>query len=183
MVMMDTLTWQEASKIIRDHKSKQLLAFIIDYIVPEFEDWLKRYSLESIGKAKTLPNDIIDAVNVLAIEKIKRYQRYDWLEESQKLEKRVGHIADGKKDVEKQNALYVSVNESMDIINNPLDANKDDSIKELEITKRIKSIISIIDGKINGPIGFEYEIIDLALKLDLGKISIEEYKEKMHIYS
>ena len=178
----NTVSWAEACNVLRDHKSKQLIAYVIDYIMPEFEEWQERYSYENIGKSKNIPKRIIDAVNVFALEKVKRLSGIDWKYENEIIENIVSKIADGKRDIEKQNAIYVSIDENMNITNNPFDVKEEIALKELETAKRMKSVISITDNKITVQIGYEFELIELALKLALDKITVDEYKDKMRIW-
>jgi len=179
MIKENVLTWAEAKIILRDHKSKQLLALIIDYLEPVLDEWRKRYSLANIGKTPNLPSDIVDAVNVIAKEKIKRIKRDDWIYDDKEIDSNVERLADGIFDIEKQNSLYVNINEDFTVLNDPRKTTEQSANVELKRAIRMKSIISISDGVIKGPEGIEYSLMRLTLMLALGKITVDNYLSKV----
>lgn len=93
----------------RDHRCKQLLCVVMEYVSPDIDEFLAR------GKARVLrhevaglPARVADAINILRHEKIGRWVSKSWVwAEDPEYDPDALGICRGKKDKQKQDALYV----------------------------------------------------------------------------
>jgi len=112
LVMVEALPWTPLLlRATRDHRCKQLVGIIIDYISPDIDEFLRRID-EIISKKKQLqlPASVADAMNLLYHEKIKRWESNLWVwAEDPEYDKTALWVAEGKRDRDKQRALYVEL--------------------------------------------------------------------------
>ena len=75
LVSIEVLPWTPfLLRATRDHKCKQLVGIILDYIAPNFDEFLRRMDARILEKKQLqLPASVADAMNLLRHEKIRRW--------------------------------------------------------------------------------------------------------------
>lgn len=84
---------------LRDHKCKQLLGLLMQYVSPEFEEMMEEYKSPNPIR---LPRKIADAMNIIRHEKLSN-STWQWLEDGDPpCDPIARKIGDGKRDAQKQ---------------------------------------------------------------------------------
>lgn len=97
---------------MNDHTCKQLVGLIIDYIVMRWDtlEELKAMVQADADIGDYVPSEIESAIALLRFEKVGRWESRAWeWEERPTYEPSARHVAEGKKDRRKQDALYVRI--------------------------------------------------------------------------
>ena len=150
LVTVDALSWTPfLLRATRDHKCKQLVGIILDYISPDTDEFLRRMDLWVLEKKQLqLPNSVADAMNLLRHEKIRRWESGWWVwAEDPEYDKSALDVAEGKRDRDKQRALYVELGKNGQIGGTPERLAKNQADDEYERGRRFESCIrSLLDG-------------------------------------
>ena len=112
LVTVEALPWTPfLLRATRDHQCKQLVGIILDYISPDTEEFLRRINTQMLEKKQLqLPTSVADAMNLLRHEKLRRWESDSWVwAEDPEYDKAALRVADGKRDRDKQRALYVEI--------------------------------------------------------------------------
>jgi AbiV family abortive infection protein len=153
-------------RAINDHACKQLVGMILDYMIMHWDDVeeLKVAIRNDSDLGDKLPNDVGSAMLLLRYEKIGRWEANNWiLAEDPMYDISALRIAKGKKDLRKQDALYVRIGRDGGVCSTPQLINEDETCDELERAKRYRDFLgSCLDGKASS---HRYEKAMAALKL------------------
>lgn len=108
LVGVEVIPWN--SNILRaakDHKCKQLLCIVMDYLNLDTESFIKRFKGPNPFK---FPPKVLDAINILCYEKIGRWEsdKWQWADDPQ-WDTEAMKVAEGKLDIIKQDSLYVKI--------------------------------------------------------------------------
>ncbi len=92
-----------------DHKCKQLLCIVLDYLGPDVDEFLDRCDAVVLrNEIPSFPRDVADAINILRHEKIGRWISNTWCwAEDPKYDHDALSVARGDIDGQKQDSLYV----------------------------------------------------------------------------
>lgn len=146
----DIIPWSShILRALQDHKCKQLLCVIMDYLVPEDDEYFARLNavLQKKG-SPSMPRRVADSLNILRHEKIGRWvsQSWVWAEDPDYDREAIG-IAEGKKDKLKQDALYVRLGKDGRLISTPMNLSRIQLADELERAGRYKMLVErLIEG-------------------------------------
>jgi AbiV family abortive infection protein len=149
----------------RDHKCKQLLCIVLDYLYPDLEEFLQRTSLAVIEKRKPgFPAKVADAINLFRHEKIGRWESKTWFwAEDFDYDKTALKVYEGKIDIEKQQSLYVELSKDGEVCSTPWKVTKEQAAAEYERARRFNSSLQCLKlGK--QLIGIDYEAVENAFK-------------------
>jgi len=128
-------------RAINDPVCKQLLGMIIDYVIMHWDEVeeLQEIIRQDYESGDQLPNDVGSAMDVLRYEKIGRWDGTlgIWAEDPD-YDRSALHIADGKKDRHKQDALYVRVGRDDRVCSTPDVITDIETKNELERARRYK---------------------------------------------
>lgn len=107
------LPWTaEVERAMKNHECKHLIGIIMWWMNPSFEEVYERRKARYDGpwKPVELPDEVLDAINVLRHEKIGRWisQSWEWTEDP-KWDRKVKKVAEGKIERMKQRAVYAHV--------------------------------------------------------------------------
>lgn len=128
LVSLEIVPWNSfISRAARDHRCKQLLGLILDYLGYcghfDFDDYLaalEKANQENKTHDFFFPKKISDALHILRYEKIGRWESSTWFwEEDPIYDKTAQDIAEGIKDREKQQSLYVELSKTGEVASNP----------------------------------------------------------------
>jgi len=153
-------------RALRDHKCKQLLCVVMDYLEPDNAEFFARID-EVVQKNQlpSMPRRVADALNILRYEKIGRWvsQSWEWAEDPDYDDEALS-IAKGKEDVPKQDALYVRIGKDGTLASTPLDHSHLRHKEEMERAGRYKRLVeSLLEGS-DHP-GLDWDEVENALRL------------------
>jgi len=132
-------------RALRNHKCKQLVALIMDYLQrKDFSDLLD--DPDSFRGASTLPSYVLDAIHIIVHEHVRGLTQEEWLDESAPLHPTVKRIARGMIDREKQTGFYVEVGADGKVGKNPSGITPERCKKEVERTGRVASTLYDHEG-------------------------------------
>lgn len=165
-------------KALNDHTCKQLMCLLLDFISLEVDRLLERMGAIEKREGPFLPVHIIDTINIIRHEKLDRNSRSDWIDpEDPHLEPIVKKIADGDFDKLKQDALYVRIGRTGEVVSEPNKITLELAETELEKARRFSRVLYRDDGQLKGPIGLDYEKVSALLKVLFGLVSPEEFNK------
>jgi AbiV family abortive infection protein len=149
----------------RDHKCKQLLGLVMDYLSPEIDEFLKRVNEAVKGQASPyLPGTVADAITIFRHEKIGRWRSASWFwAEEPDYDPIASQTAEGSLDREKQNALYVRLSKTGEVVGSPLDVTAALTKRTMDRASRMKSFVAeLLDDP--QPSILDYEKVESAFK-------------------
>lgn len=119
----------ETHRSLQDHKSKQLVCLVMDFLSPPFDElieWNKNKEYEEGKWGPLFPPHVIDAINIYRHEKIGRWESKNWVwDKIPNYNPTAKKIGSGYLDRRKQDALYVKVGKNGKIANIPSDVTKE----------------------------------------------------------
>ena len=167
LVGVNALPWTPfLLRATRDHRCKQLVGIILDYISPDTDEFIRRLEEWKIGeKQPPIPPMVADAMNLLRHEKIRRWESTNWWwAEDPHYDKTALNVADGKRDREKQRALYVELCQNGEVAATPEQVTEEQANEEYERARRFDS--SVRDLVERGPnFSSDYERIESAFRV------------------
>ncbi|MGA2206250.1 MAG: AbiV family abortive infection protein [Terracidiphilus sp.] len=201
LVSRNALAWNSLMfRVTRDHASKQLLAHVMNYLNPMWEDfearlkeWNAHHELwekliaefrNAVGKAekqriwnqieelnqshRDIPVSVADAINILRYEKVGRWESSNWCWDEEPVYNPVAKgMADGKLDVEKQDALYVRLGPNGGLSKTQNEVKADDAAMALELARRLGDLVEgLLSG--NNVNSIAYERIESSFKALFG---------------
>lgn len=159
LVSVEVLPWTPfLLRATRDHKCKQLLCIILDYIAPDYDEFLRRTDAMILEKKQLqLPASVADAMNLLRHEKIRRWESESWFwAEDPDYDKTALDVADGKRDRDKQRALYIELGRSGQVGSTPDQVTQIQADEEYERACRFETCVSdLVGGRTDGMWDFE----------------------------
>jgi len=139
LVKVKIIPWNKfLLRAINNHICKQLVGIIIDYLSPNFDNFIAwSNELSFNNDISSVPNKIYDAIEILRYEKIQRWESKNWIwaEDHSEAKK----ISNGHLDDLKQSALYVNINKNASIISTPNIITKEMAQEEFDRAKRFLS--------------------------------------------
>jgi AbiV family abortive infection protein len=162
LVAVDTLSWTPLLlRATRDHRCKQLVGIILDHMSPDLDEFLRRGNASVFeGKRLDLPAAVVDSMNILRHEKIGRWESKMWVwAEDPEYDRTAMQVAEGKRDKEKQRALYVELGKSGRVIATPDRVTKAQAELEYERARRAESCVShLLEGGTG--LAWDYERVE-----------------------
>ncbi len=153
--------WQAA----RDHKCKQLICLVLDYMCPDTDVFIQRYSSENVGKEFDYPDKVVDAIHILRYEKIGRWESSTWFwAEDPKWDSDAQSVATGSRDRLKQSSLYVDLKKDGSVSNYDRDKICQDVTVEYELARRIERFMERLMEK-ETPNSIEYKNVINTFRL------------------
>jgi AbiV family abortive infection protein len=131
--------------------------------------------IEELNKShRDLPDSVADAINILRYEKIGRWESSNWFwDEEPDYNLEAKGLADGKLDLEKQDALYVRIGRKGGLSRTPNEVKADDAATALEIAKRLGDLVEgLLSG--NNVNSLEYEKIESVFRALFASLAPEK---------
>lgn len=178
LVDAGALPWSgDVRRALHDHVCKQLVSLILDYLSPDIDEFLRRHDLSHIGEKRPIfPTDVLDAIHVICRERIPRERDRWWLDPSEPpLDERVSSIADGRLDGNKQDAIYVRLGKTGDILTRPSTISEESAKTEVERAKRIGMQLRPYNRALGLLEDLDSEKLVAVFKLLTGALPIEEF--------
>ncbi len=142
---------------LRNHRHKQLLGLIMDWLSPSDDEFSARIKMRPRGTM--LPAHVADAMK-LFVEKVQPQGHISCPPAAR--DPMALSIADGDRDKLKQDALYVRLSEDGDVINVPTQVTAETASAELDRTKRLSDLVRPLQGGALGPV-LDYHLMVEAL--------------------
>jgi AbiV family abortive infection protein len=121
-----------------------------------------------------LPDSIADALNILRYEKVGRWESSHWFwDEDPAYDAMAKGLAEGKLDIEKQDALYVRIGQKGGLARTPNEVRAADAAKALEMAGRLGGLVEgLLSG--NNVNSIEYERIESAFRAIFANFARDE---------
>lgn len=149
LVLKGIIKWNKYLwRATRDHKCKHLLVMIMDYINPNFDEFMKRIKENLLWEDGILPPNVADALNIFRHEKLGRWKSGNWAwSEPMEYDEIAQKVGNGQIDKYKQRQFYVDITKDGSVLSYP-DASQDEMEKERERAERLSFLIKgLIDDK------------------------------------
>lgn len=150
-------------RVTRDHKCKQLLCIVMDFLSPTTEKFIKRINTAILENTPLkLPPKVTDAINILKHEKIGRWKSKRWVwAQDPEWDAEALDIAEGQLDQQKQDSLYVRLSKTGEVMSTPKKINPKRAKEEFERGRRVGQFIKDL-ADFKRPVGIEYEKVENA---------------------
>ena len=162
LVLKGIVKWNKYLwRATRDHRCKHLLVMIMDYINPDFDEFMKRMKEDLSWVEGILPPHVADALNIFRHEKLGRWESNNWVwSEPMEYDKNAKKVSNGKIDKYKQRHLYVDIRKDGSVLPHAI-ATQNEMEKEKDRAERlcylVKSLLN--DDKESY---FEYKAVEEA---------------------
>jgi len=135
LVSAGALEWtQEVRRSLNHHVSKQLMVIILEYVNPDYDDFLE---MINNGSSLQQPRKVSDAINIYIHEILRRWQSQNWAwVEEPEYDSEAKRVFDGRDDKIKQDALYTKIFKDGKGIDSTDKFTKEISYKEIEKADR-----------------------------------------------
>ena len=124
LVREEVVPWNlNILRALSDHACKQLVGMIIEYVQPHWEtmEELEAFIGREVQLGDRFPPEIASALNILRFEKIGRWESRNWAwGEPPQYDPTAAHVAEGRRDRIKQDALYVRLSGELHLVSTPL---------------------------------------------------------------
>ncbi|MBA3964537.1 MAG: AbiV family abortive infection protein [Nitrospirales bacterium] len=143
-------------KSLKNHKHKQLVGIIMEWLSPTDEEYIAR--MGKCSEDVTLPTHVADAMKLYVEKVLPQGQACCPLAENDPIAKRVGD-----RDKAKQDALYVRLSKAGEIISVPSSVTSEMVDAELEKTKRLSDLVRPLR---EGPLGLirDFHLLEETMK-------------------
>ena len=143
LVDREIVPWTpEVARALRDHRCKHLVVLIMDWLSPGLDEWLERMDLKLIGTVPQIPHHVADAINILRHEKIRRWESRNWVwDEDPEYDRYAQRVAEGAIDDEKQDALYVRLGKTGEVVCEPIGMTTEALDDAIEKADRLKDLV------------------------------------------
>jgi len=179
LVMVDAIPWTPfLFRATRDHRSKQLVGIILDYMCPDCDESLRRLEERiSKGKGWGFPRKVADALNLLYHEKIRRWEESFVWEEDPEYERTALGVSKGKQEKKKQRSLYVELQKDGRVVQTPQSITSIEADAEYERGRRFEQCVSRLFDEERGS-AWELETVEQYFKIIFSQsIETEEGQE------
>lgn len=152
-------------RAMRDHRCKQLVCIVMDYLLPEDEEWSRRIrrTIDGIFDDE-LPRKVADAINILRHEKIGRMEnRYWFWDEDPNYDPEALAVGDGKLDRLKQDLLYVRLAKDGGVASAPRSVSAEELRVERDRAQRLASIAEAALDPSETP-GLDYHTVEQVMR-------------------
>ena len=122
---------------------------------------------------RDLPDSVADAINILRYEKIGRWESSNWFWDEEPGYNAVARgLADGKLDIEKQDALYVRIGPNGGLSRTPNEVKANDAARALELATRLGDLVEgLLSG--NNEDNIEYKKIESSFRVLFASLARE----------
>lgn len=178
LIEANAIPWSDdVRRALRDHVCKQLVSVILDYLSPDDDECFRRHDLSRIDEKRPIfPSNVLDGIHVICHERIPRERGRWWLDPSDRpLDGIVKAIADGRLENQKQDATYVRLGKSGEVLSRPSRVSQDAAKAEVERSERIGLQLRPYGRETGLPNGLDAEKLIALFKLLTGRLSPEDF--------
>lgn len=167
LVVRDVIPWdRRLLRAARDHRCKQLLMCVMDYLQPDTQEFMDRCNaLIERCELPNVPAKVADAINILRYEKIGRWSNSHWVwAENPEYDATALAIAEGQQDRHKQDAIYVRLAANGGVASVPTGVNDGVLTAERDRAERFARLAAdTLSGEPNP--GLDYEQVETWFRL------------------
>lgn len=178
LVKIDVILWNRfILRATMNHRCKQLVGIIVDFLTPDTDLFLKRMNDAILNKIPLdFPKKVVDAIKILRYEKIGRWESNTWVwAEDPDYDRVAESIAEGRFDKMKQDVLYVALGKDGSVKKTPKNTNKKNAEEEYARARRFERLLKDLCAD-ERPIGSDYERVeDVFRMLFSEKIKLKRY--------
>lgn len=178
LIEAHAIRWSDdVRKALHDHVCKQLVSVILDYLSPDTDEFLRRHVLSPIGEKEPIfPSNVLDAIHIICHERIPRERDRWWLDPSDRpLDGLVKAIADGQLESQKQDATYVRLGKTGEVLSQPSRVSQDAAQAEVERSERIGHQLRPYGGEVGLRDDLDSEKLIALFKLLTGRLSPKDF--------
>ncbi len=178
LIEANAIPWSDdVRRALHDHVCKQLVSVILDYLSPDTDEFLRRHDLSHFGEKRPIfPSNVLDAIHVICHERIPRERGRWWLDPSDRpLDGIVKGIADGRLEDQKQDATYVRLGKTGEVLSQPSRVSQDAAKAEVERSERIGRQLRPYGRETGLPTDLDSEKLIALFKLLTGRLSPEDF--------
>ncbi|MGV8080364.1 MAG: AbiV family abortive infection protein [Syntrophales bacterium] len=172
LVSIEAIPWNvQIFRATRDHRCKQLLCVVIDFLTDDDEFMKRMNSFILENKRLNIPARVTDSMFILRHEKIGRWESNTWVwAEDPSYEETALRVSEGKQDRAKQRSLYVELGKIGDVHTTPKQITKEQANAEYEKGRRFISFLQdLTSGEI--PNSVDYKNIEQGFRVLFSKYS------------
>jgi AbiV family abortive infection protein len=173
IIQWNELIWRAA----RDHKCKHLLVLVLDFMSPEWDEFIARDGAWYTDRAKgLLPRKVADALNIFRHEKIGRWESRNWFwVDPPNYDPEAKKIGNGSVDKWKQDQLYIPIGKSGAVI--PKRVISQEKFKaEMDRARRLFFLVkNIIEEECTHH--FDYKLVKEAFQMLFENIKLDHEKK------
>ncbi|MBU2601924.1 MAG: hypothetical protein KKA32_07130 [Actinobacteria bacterium] len=162
LVVRNVIPWdRRLLRAARDHRCKQLLCVVMDYLQPDHEEFLDRCdAVVHRHELTEMPAKVADAMHILRYEKIGRWSDSHWVwGEDPEYDADALAVSDGQHERQKQDALYVRLAVDGGVASAPTDVSDERLEAERERAERFAGVAeSVLAGDPNP--GLDYDQVE-----------------------
>ena len=167
LVVREVIPWdRRILRAARDHKCKQLLCIVMEYMSPDIDEFLDRCNAVVLRhEIRKLPSRVVDTINILRHEKIGRWVSQSWVwAEDPDYNREALAVAEGKRDRLKQDSLYVRLASDGGIASVPSGYSTDIMRGEREKAERIAQFAEgVLEGEAHP--GLDYDKVEEVFRV------------------
>lgn len=165
LVSIKIIPWNsQIFRATRDHRCKQLLCVVIDFLTDdnEFINRINSFILEN--KRLDIPARVNDSMFILRHEKIGRWESNAWVwAEDPSYEETALRVSEGKQDRVKQRSLYVELGKTGEVHATPKEITQEQATAEYERGRRFTSFLKdLTSGEI--PTSVDYKNVEQGFR-------------------
>ncbi|MCX5831726.1 MAG: AbiV family abortive infection protein [Deltaproteobacteria bacterium] len=165
LVSIKVIPWNPLIfRATRDHRCKQLLCVVIDFLTDdnEFINRINSFILEN--KRLDIPARVNDSMFILRHEKIGRWESNTWVwAEDPSYEETALSVSEGRQDRVKQRSLYVELGKTGEVHATPKEITQEQANTEYEKGRRFTSFLKdLVSGEI--PTSVDYENVEQGFR-------------------
>lgn len=178
LVEASAVPWSDdIRRALHDHVCKQLVSVILDYLSPDIDEFLLRHDPSRVGEKRAVfPPDVLDAIHVICHERIPRGRDRWWLDPAERpLDRMVKVIADGRLESQKQDAVYVRLGSTGEVLSQPSRVSPDGAKAEVDRSERIGRQLRPYGRTPGLPDDLDSEKLIALFKLLTGRLSLEDF--------
>jgi AbiV family abortive infection protein len=174
LVSIEAIPWTSLLlRATRNHQCKQLIGIVLDYISPDTDEFLRRIDTWMREKKRLdLSASVVDALNIFRHEKIRKWESNTWVwAEDPDYDKTAVRVAEGMRDVEKQQALYVELTKTGEVSATPEQVTEQQADEEYDRGRRFDSCVrGLLCSETTG--AWDYDRVEQCIKLLFSEANI-----------
>jgi AbiV family abortive infection protein len=170
LVSIKVIPWHPLIfRATRDHRCKQLLCVVIDFLTDDNEFINRTNSFVLENKRLDIPARVNDSIFILRHEKIGRWESNAWVwAEDPSYEETALKVSEGKQDRLKQRSLYVELGKTGDVHTTPKEITQKQANAEYEKGRRFTSFLKDLTSGAT-PNSVDYEKIEQGFRVLFSK--------------
>jgi hypothetical protein len=167
LVDRDVVPWDKRLlRVLSDHRCKQLLCVVIDFLSPDLEAFVERCNAVVLrNESPRMPPAVADALNILRYEKIGRWASESWRwAEDPEYDRDALAIANGRQDRVKQAYIYVDIGADGSAMALPTMLTVEEAQTERERAGRLLALAErLLDG--DAAPGLDFDLVREAFRI------------------